>query len=167
MLTTTTAGGSSKPRTNSISTNVCMESSVFRGCDMLGLVAETAPVDAIAQRRPFDLQQLRRLRLIAVADFQRPEDQVRLELAQAIVEGNGCRRPGRKWRAERRIRGLAAGAEQNARRHAADADGSAGAGLGDALARVLQLAHVARPPVAHERLTNRLRDLGLVFPRTA
>src|SRR5437867_7371788 len=48
--------------------------------------SQSAARNPIAECRPLDLQQLRVARLVAVADSQRPRDQVRLELAQPIVE---------------------------------------------------------------------------------
>ena len=57
--------------------------------------SEAAAVDAIAERRPLDLQQLGRPRLVAAADLERPADQVRFQLADAIVERDGDRFLGR------------------------------------------------------------------------
>ena len=50
------------------------------------LAAESAAVDAVAKRRPLDLQQLRRLGLVSAARLERPADQIRLHLADPIVE---------------------------------------------------------------------------------
>src|SRR5262249_31932045 len=135
---TTAAGGRTRARTNSPSNNVCMETSSVGGGLGLCLVAEAAAVDAIAQGRALDLQQLRGLRFVAAAHLERPENEIRFELPQPIVERHRRRRTGRQRRRQRRIRRLRAGAEQNAGRQAADANGAAGAGLRDALARVLE-----------------------------
>src|SRR4029077_4705174 len=115
------AGARINATTNSLSTKLCIEaSSGGRLRCALWLVAEAAAVDAIAKSRALDLQQLRRLRLVAVADFERPENQVGLELAQAVVERDRC--GGLRWRrrGNRRIRRVFGGAEHDRRRHAAD-----------------------------------------------
>ena len=51
-----------------------------------GLRFQPAVLDAVAQRRALDLQQFGGPRLVAVARLQRPGDQVRLEIAQPIVQ---------------------------------------------------------------------------------
>src|SRR5256885_5853047 len=106
----TASGGRTNARTNSISNDVCMETSGTGAraarCG-LRFAGEAASVDAIAQRRPLDLQELGGLRLVAVAHLQRPETEVPLELAQAGVERDRRRRPRRPRRYERRIPGPA------------------------------------------------------------
>ncbi len=47
---------------------------------------ESAAIDAIAKCRSLDLQQSRRLRLVAFRHLERPADQTCLDAAQAIVE---------------------------------------------------------------------------------
>ena len=59
--------------------------------------AHAAAGDAIAQRRPLDVQQLRRLRLVAAARLERPRDQVRLDLVQPVVERHRRGRARRRW----------------------------------------------------------------------
>ena len=49
-------------------------------------VAEAELLDAVAQRRPLDVEKFSSLRLVAAADFQRPADQIGLDLAQPVVE---------------------------------------------------------------------------------
>ena len=96
-------------------------------------------------------------RLVAVAHLQGPGNQVRLDLAQPIVERD--RRSVRRRRARRRpAPDRVARAEQDAGGEAAGPHRAAGAGLHDPLAGVLELAHVARPAIAREGVAHRGRD---------
>src|SRR5262245_8098342 len=130
-----------------------MMSVVVPEIERLG-AAEAAAVDAIAERRALDLQEFGGARLGSVAPLPGPPYEIGLEVAQPIVERDRSgllRQRGRR----RDIRRLGAGAEQNARRHAPDPHGATRAGLRDPLAGVFELADIARPAVAHERLLDR------------
>src|SRR5262249_23303015 len=79
--------------------------------------AETEAIDSIAQGRAFDLQQLRGAGLVAVADPQRPADQIGLQLAQSVVERDGGSLVRKRRSLHGHLRGLRPGAEQDARRY--------------------------------------------------
>ena len=92
--TTTAAAGTINAERNRVSANVGMESSAVGRGEVVCFVTEAAPVDAVAERGALDLQQFRRLRFVAAADFERPQDQIRLEFAQPIVERHRRGRSG-------------------------------------------------------------------------
>ena len=93
--------------------------------------AQPAPVDAIAQRRSLDLQQLGGLRLVAVAHFQRPAQSgstssSRSRSSSAIgATAPAAARRRRRGRQRRPAVPRAPGTEQDRRGHAADADRAA------------------------------------------
>ena len=104
--------------------------------------------------------------LLPSADLQRPADQVRLDFLEPIVERDR-RRLGDRQLGQRRRRTRRRRAEQHAGRQAADAHRAAGAGLDDPLARVLELAHVARPAVARRtRDAPPAKSSGTSMPRS-
>src|SRR4051812_18576682 len=93
---TTATGGSTNDRTNNTSNAVCMHASRIAGRRRrVRVVAEPAAVDPIAERRALDLQQLGGLRLVAVAHLERPQNEIRFELAQPVVEPYRCDRADR------------------------------------------------------------------------
>ena len=63
--------------------------SVVRGHVARHLAAEPAPVDAVAEGRALDAEQLGGPRLVAARHPQRPGDHAGFQLAQHIIECNG------------------------------------------------------------------------------
>src|SRR3954466_14966776 len=120
---------------------------------------QAAARDAIAERRALDAEQLGGLRLVAVAHLERPRDQVRLDFAESIVERYRSRFGGGQfsgcW-----CRDRIPGTEQHAGGQATRPHRAAGARLDDALARVLEFAHVPRPAIAREGVADRRRHGG-------
>src|SRR5262249_35730049 len=92
-ITPTTSGGASRATTNRLSTKVFTSPSNLA----LGLLSEAAPIDAIAQGRTFDLQELGRPGLVASADLKSPANEARLNLTEAVVQRDPRRTRGYEW----------------------------------------------------------------------
>src|SRR5262245_1499168 len=125
-----------------------------RSGDTLRIGREALLLDLLEQRGAIQPEQARRLVLVPVRALERLSDQVGLEAVHHLVEGDaGLRQP----LASRSGLGVAAAAVQRARQ-VGEADLAAAAQHHQPLDQVLELAHVARPVVAHERFHGLGRD---------